>query len=165
MLSFLEIDEEGNVNVHALPSRRHVTAGIGGFADITSRARAVVFSGGFTAGRRDIGLEDGQLVIRTDGGVPKLVKRVHEVSFSGRRARRQGQEVRYVTERCVLELRASGLTVVELAPGADLQRDVLDRAECDVQVADDLALMDPRLFDPAPMELRLGESDARVAGV
>ena len=164
MLSFLEIDEEGSVNVHALPHRRHVTAGVGGFADITSRARALVFSGNFTAGRRDVAVEDGALTIRSDGRLPKLVKRVAEVTFSGRRALAQGQSVRYVTERCVLDLRPEGLTVVEIAPGVDLQRDVLDRAEFDLRVADDIAPMDPRLFQPEPMGLELGQP-VRAAGV
>jgi acyl CoA:acetate/3-ketoacid CoA transferase len=59
--------------------------------------------------------------------------------------------VRYVTERCVLELRADGLTVVELAPGADLQRDILDRAEFRLRVADDVGVMDPRLFTAGPL--------------
>jgi acyl CoA:acetate/3-ketoacid CoA transferase len=156
MLSFLEIDEEGSVNVHALPDRRHVTAGVGGFADITSRARAITFGGNFTAGRRDVGVEDGRLVIRSDGRLPKLVKRVTEVTFSGRRARAQGQQVQYVTERCVLELRDDGVTVVEVAPGVDLQRDILDRAAFPLLVASDVAPMDARLFDPDPLGLRLG---------
>jgi propionate CoA-transferase len=161
MLSFLEIDEEGSVNVHALPHRRHVTAGLGGFADITSRARSLVFSGNFTAGRRDVGVQDGGLAIRADGRLPKLVKRVAEVSFSGRRALAQGQQVRYVTERCVLELRPDGLTVIEVAPGVDLQRDVLDRAAFELRVASDVAAMDARLFDAEPMGLRL---DAPAVG-
>ena len=163
MLSFLEIDEEGNVNVHALPGRRHVTAGVGGFADITSGARSLVFGGNFTAGRRDVAVEEGRLVIRAEGRVPKLVKRVNEVTFSGRRALRQGQRVRYVTERCVLELRPEGLTVIEVAPGVDLQRDVLDQAEFELRVADDVAPMDPRLFDPEPMRLQLNGGVMRSA--
>jgi len=141
-----------------------VTAGVGGFADITSRARELVFSGNFTAGRRDVAVEDGALTIRSDGRLPKLVKRVAEVTFSGRRALAQGQSVRYVTERCVLDLRPEGLTVVEIAPGVDLQRDVLDRAEFDLRVADDIAPMDPRLFQPEPMGLELGQP-VRAAGV
>jgi propionate CoA-transferase len=155
MLSFLEIDEEGSVNVHALPHRRHVTAGVGGFADITSRARSLVFSGNFTAGRRDVAIEDGRLVIRSDGRLPKLVKRVAEVTFSGRRALAQGQRVTYVTERCVLELRPEGLTVTELAPGADLQCDVLDKAEFELRVDPDLKPMDARLFEAEPMTMEL----------
>src|SRR6266545_4687796 len=122
LLSFLEVDADGNVNVHHLPGRRHVTAGVGGFADITSSARSIVFSGTFTAGGRDIGIEDGRLVIRRDGSIPKFVKHVSAVTFSGRRALDQGQQVRYVTERCVIELKPEGLTVVELAPGVDLER-------------------------------------------
>jgi propionate CoA-transferase len=155
MLSFLEIDEEGNVNVHYLPGRRHVTAGIGGFADITSQAPSIVFSGTFTAGRRDIAIEDEQVVIRSDGRHPKLVKRVAEVSFSGRRALAQNQRVLYVTERCVMELRPEGITVTELAPGIDLHQDVLGKAAFELKVADDLREMDSRLFQPAPVGLSL----------
>ncbi len=155
MLSFLEVDADGNVNVHHLPGRRHVTAGVGGFADITSGARSIVFSGSFTAGRREIGIDDGRVAIRNDGAIPKFVEQVSAVTFSGRRAVEQGQQVLYVTERCVIELRREGLTVVELAPGVDLQRDVLDKATCSLIVADEVRTMDPRIFRPGPMGLRL----------
>jgi propionate CoA-transferase len=155
LLSFLEVDEEGNVNVHHLPGRRHVTAGVGGFADITSSARSIVFSGNFTAGGRDIGIEDGRLVIRRDGSIPKFVKHVSAVTFSGRRALDQGQQVRYVTERCVIDLKPEGLTVVELAPGVDLERDVLAKAACTLKVADDIGTMERRIFRQEPMGLRL----------
>ncbi|WP_406046142.1 hypothetical protein OG799_17630 [Micromonospora sp. NBC_00898] len=155
MLSFLEVDREGNVNVHHLPGRRHVTAGVGGFADITSRARAIVFSGGFTAGKRRIGIDGGRLDIEQDGAIPKFVEKVGAVTFSGRRALEQGQQVLYVTERCVIELRPEGLTVVEIAPGVDLSADVLARAAFPLRVADDLRPMDRRIFDPAPLGLVL----------
>ena len=155
MLSFLEIDEQGSVNVHHLAGRRHVTAGVGGFADITSRAKSLVFSGYFTAGKRDISIVAGKLVIDRDGSVPKLVERVSAVTFSGRRALAQGQQVRYVTERCVLDLRVKGLTVVEIAPGVDLERDVLGKACFKLHVADDLKVMDSRLFQPGPLDLTL----------
>ncbi|WP_033289272.1 acyl CoA:acetate/3-ketoacid CoA transferase [Amycolatopsis jejuensis] len=151
LLSFLEIDEQGSVNVHHLPGRRHVTAGVGGFADITSHAKSIVFSGNFTAGRREISAEDGRLVIARDGTVPKLVERVSAVTFSGPRALANGQQVRYVTERCVLELRPEGMTVIEVAPGADLQRDVLDQAAGKLRVADDVREMDSHLFRPEPL--------------
>lgn len=157
LLSFLEVDREGNVNVHHLPGRRHVTAGVGGFADITSGARSVVFSGNFTAGRRDIEITDGALNIKTDGAIPKFVEKVSAVTFSGRRAVEQGQRVLYVTERAVLELRPTGLTVTEIAPGVDLQRDVLDQAAFPLLVADDLHTMDARLFRPEPLGLVFGE--------
>lgn len=129
MLSFLEIDQFGNVNVSHLPSRTHVTAGVGGFADIVSSAPKIIFSGFFTAGKKEITLADGVVTITQDGTIPKLVKNVSQVTFSGRQALLQGQEVYYVTERCVLELRPEGLTVIEVFDGVDLQRDILDVAE------------------------------------
>jgi acyl CoA:acetate/3-ketoacid CoA transferase len=153
MLSFLEVDRQGNVNVHHLPGRRHVTAGVGGFADITSGARSIVFSGNFTAGGRDIELTGDAVNIKSDGDIPKFVDRVSGVTFSGRRALEQGQRVLYVTERCVIELRRPGLTVIELAPGVDLQRQVLDRAAFPLLVADDLRRMEARLFRPDLMGL------------
>jgi acyl CoA:acetate/3-ketoacid CoA transferase len=150
MLSFLQIDREGNVNVHHLPGRRHVTAGVGGFADITSRAKSIVFIGAFNAGRRDIAVRDGALDIRADGSVAKVVDRVSAVTFSGRRARQQGQRVRYVTERCVLDLGDGGLVLTEIAPGADLNQDVLAQIPFEVAVAPDLTVMDAALFTEAP---------------
>jgi propionate CoA-transferase len=164
MLSFLEIDEQGSVNVHDLPGRRHVTAGVGGFADIAAGARSVVFSGNFNAGRRDVAVEDGRLVIRADGRVPKLVKRVSQVTFSGRRALERRQRVVYVTDRCVLELREDGVTVVEVAPGVDLQRDVLDRAGFGLRVSSSIAPTDRRLFLPQPTGFSLQDRAAQPVG-
>jgi propionate CoA-transferase len=146
LLSFLQIDRLGNVNVHHLPGRRHVTAGVGGFADITSSAKSIVFIGAFNAGRRDIDVSDGTLHIRTDGQVPKIVESVHAITFSGRRAVALGQRVRYITERCVLELTADGLLVSEIAPGIDLEQDVLGHIPFHVQVSSDLKIMDRALF-------------------
>lgn len=154
LLSFLEIDAEGSVNVSRLSATPHRTAGAGGFVDITSRARKIVFSGNFNAGAR-MHVEDGRLVIDKEGKIAKFVSKVDQVSFSGQRARRQGQDVTYVTERCVIRLMESGLVVTEIAPGLDLQRDVLDQATTPLGVAADLRQMDARLFDPAPMGLVL----------
>jgi propionate CoA-transferase len=155
MLSFLEIDAEGNVNVSALPGRSHVTAGVGGFADITAAARHLVFSGFFTAGSRDIGVGDGELRMTADGKVPKLVDAVRQVTFSGKRAVAAGQSVTVVTERCVMRLLPEGLTVTEIAPGIDLKRDVLDRAGFALRVSPGLTVMDSRLFRPERIGLRL----------
>lgn len=154
-LSFLEIDQDGSVNVHYLPGRRHVTAGVGGFADITSAAREIVFVGSFTAGRRDIDIADGKLHITTDGAHTKLVPKVQQVTFSGRRAIETGQRVTYVTERCVLRLTPQGLMVTEIAPGVDLEKDILDRSDFPLLVADDLVTMPATLFQPAPFGLDL----------
>ena len=90
-----------------------------------------------------------------EGKFPKFVPSVEQVTFSGRRALEQGQTVHYVTERCVVELRPEGLTVIEVAPGVDVERDVVRQAGCPLRVAADLKTMDPRLFDPAPMRLVL----------
>ena len=154
--SFLQIDRHGSVNVSRLSARPHVTAGAGGFVDITARARKIVFSGFFTAGAA-LALDNGELRIEREGKVRKLVPEVEHVTFSGRRAQAQGQHITYVTERCVLELRSSGLTVTELAPGVNLERDVLGQADIELQVADDLCAMDSALFHPEPFGLNLRE--------
>jgi propionate CoA-transferase len=167
LLSFLEVDRFGNVNVHSLPKRRHVTAGIGGFADITSSAPTIVFVGSFTAGRRDVDVRDGALDIRTDGPHTKFVTDVDSPTFSGQRALANGQKVLFVTERAVVELRPAGLTVVELAPGVDLQRDVLDRSEFPLLVDQDLRTMPGWIFLPETGGLQLGVQAAhpRLVGL
>ena len=110
LLSFLQIDRSGSVNVSKLGVRPHVTAGVGGFVDITARAKKIVFSGYFTAGA-GLEIRDGALTILKEGKVRKLVPEVEQVSFSGPRAVAQGQDVLYVTERCVLRLEPEGVTV------------------------------------------------------
>jgi propionate CoA-transferase len=155
LLSFLEIDRHGNVNVHHLPQKRHVTAGVGGFADITSSAPEIIFMGAFTAGRRDIDAGETGLDIRSDGPFTKLVNNVSAVTFSGPRALARGQKVKYITERAVLELTPDGLVVTEIAPGIDLQKDVLDRSEFPLIVSEKLRTMDLALFAEAPVGLRL----------
>ncbi|HLB14543.1 MAG TPA: acyl CoA:acetate/3-ketoacid CoA transferase, partial [Burkholderiales bacterium] len=156
LLSFLEVDREGSVNVSRLSSKPHVTAGCGGFVDITAHARKLVFSGFFCAAGLELELRDGRLTIRKDGKFAKFVPRVEHVTFSGRRAREQQQDITYVTERCVIRLLEQGLTVTEVAPGVDLERDVLKGAAIELKVAPDLRTMDARLFRPEPMGLELG---------
>jgi acyl CoA:acetate/3-ketoacid CoA transferase len=157
LLSFLEIDREGSVNVSKLSHCPHVTAGAGGFVDITARAKRIVFSGFFTAGAK-LEISGGKLVIAKEGKVKKLVEAVEQVTFSGRRAREQGQHITYVTERCVMELRPAGVTVTEIAPGVDLERDVLAQAGFKLPVAGDLRTMESRLFHPELFGLELKEA-------
>ena len=157
LLSFLQIDRDGCVNVSKLGVCPHVTAGAGGFVDITARAKRIVFSGFFTAGAK-LEVAAGKLVIAKEGKVRKLVQAVEQVTFSGRRARAQGQRITYVTERCVMELREGGVTVTELAPGVDLARDVLGQAEFPLAVAKDLLVMDAALFKPELIGLALREA-------
>jgi propionate CoA-transferase len=162
LLSFLEIDRDGSVNVSKLGVRPHVTAGAGGFVDITARARKIVFSGYFTAGA-GLSIANGALAIEKEGKVKKLVEKVEQVSFSGRRAKAQGQEIIYVTERCVMNLAREGVTVTEIAPGVDLQRDILEQAAFPLRVAASLKTMDAALFHPEPIGLRLKAAPAHAA--
>jgi propionate CoA-transferase len=162
LLSFLEIDRRGSVNVSKLGARPHVTAGAGGFVDITARAKKIVFSGYFTAGA-GLAVTDGALVIEKEGKVKKLVEEVEQVSFSGARAQAQGQDIVYVTERCVLHLMREGVTVVEIAPGVDLERDILAQAHFPLRIAADLKTMDRALFHPEPIGLDLQVAPARLA--
>ena len=155
MLSFIQVDAEGNVNVSQLAARPHVTSGIGGFIDITSRARRITFIGFFMAGGLKITLKHGQMNIEREGQARKFVSQVEQVTFSGRRARQRGQQVTYITERCVLSLEADGLTVTEIAPGIDLERNVLGQTDIPLRVSPNLRVMEPRLFHPGPMGLIL----------
>jgi acyl CoA:acetate/3-ketoacid CoA transferase len=157
LLSFLQIGADGSVNVSRLGMRPHVTAGAGGFVDITARAKRIVFSGYFAAGA-ELAVEDGRLRILREGKARKLVPEVEHVTFSGPRAIAQGQDVTYVTERCVMRLTPAGITVAEIAPGIDLDRDVLAAAGFPLRVADDLKVMDGRLFRPEPIGLTLRAS-------
>lgn len=119
-----EMDAQGNVNVSWLGEN---IVGPGGFVDITQRAKKVVFCGSFEAKGLEVEERDGLVHIRRYGSVPKLVPQVRHITFSGRRARADAQTVIYVTERAVFELRPEGLTLIEVAPGIDLHKDVLER--------------------------------------
>jgi propionate CoA-transferase len=154
LLSFLQIDSHGSVNVSKLGARPHVTAGAGGFVDITARAKRIVFSGYFNAGAR-MEIVDGRLRIEKEGKVKKLVTEVEQVSFSGRRGVMQGQDVTYVTERCVLKLTPEGIVVTEIAPGVELQSNILDQAEFPLIVSPALKQMEAGLFRPDAMGMKL----------
>lgn len=154
LLSFLEIGQDGSVNVSRLAATPHRTAGAGGFVDITSRAKRIIFSGNFNAGAK-MHIENGQLVIDKEGKIAKIVPQVSQVSFSGRKAAQTGQDITYVTERCVMKLLDGKLTVTEIAPGIDLQRDIIAQASGTLHVAPKLKTMDAALFHDGPMSLKL----------
>jgi acyl CoA:acetate/3-ketoacid CoA transferase len=126
--------------------------------DITTHARRILFCGFFSAGAR-LEAGDGKLTILQEGKSRKLVEDVEQITFSGAMARRRGQRISYITERCVIDLMPQdmGLSVREVAPGIDLQRDVLDLAEFPLRVADDLKTMDAALFRDQPLGLKLAE--------
>jgi propionate CoA-transferase len=154
LLSFLQIDQNGSVNVSKLGVRPHVTAGAGGFVDITARAKKIVYSGFFNAGAK-MDVVDGKLRIEKEGKVKKLVKAVEQVSFSGTRGVMQGQDITYVTERCVMKLTRDGIVVTEIAPGVDLQLNILEQSEFPLIVSPHLKSMDASLFNAAVMGLKL----------
>lgn len=152
-LGAAEIDIHGNVNVSKFAGK---VTGPGGFINISQGARKVCFMGTFTAGSSDIRIENGRLNIVQDGPHVKFRNQVQHITFSGEHSREKGtQQVLYITERAVFTLTDYGLTLIETAPGADLQRDILDKMESRPHVASDLKLMDERLFRPEPMKLKL----------
>lgn len=154
LLSFLQIDPDGSVNVSKLAARPHVTAGAGGFVDITTRARKIIYSGFFNAGAK-MDIVDGKLKIEKEGKVKKLTRTLDQVSFSGRRGKAQGQDVTYVTERCVMKLTPEGIMVTEIAPGIDLLSNILEQSEFPLLVSPTLKTMDGALFRPEKMGLKL----------
>jgi len=154
-LSFMQIDADGSVNVSKLAAKPHVTAGVGGFVDITANAKNIIFSGYMTAGGLELDLDGGRVTVLKEGKNKKFVPELEHVTFSGRMAKKRGQNVLYVTERAVIRLLPEGLTVTEIAPGIDLDRDVLAQAAIPLRVASDLTLMDERIFRPEPMGLSM----------
>ncbi|MDX9872427.1 MAG: acyl CoA:acetate/3-ketoacid CoA transferase [Clostridia bacterium] len=150
-LGLAEADKVGNINVSKFNGR---AVGCGGFVNISQNAKKVVFCGTFTAGRSEYDIRDGQLNILKDGQYKKFVQNVEQITFSGEYAADIGQNVLYVTERAVFVLSKEGLVLTEIAPGVDLQRDILDQMAFPPLVSSDLKLMDVRIFTDAPMGIR-----------
>lgn len=121
-LGMAQTDSRGNVNVSSFGGR---VMGPGGFVDISQNARTAIFCGAFTAKGLKVHLEDGGLVIDQEGQIAKFVPEVEEVTYSGPYAAAQGRRALYVTERCVFELTEDGLELIEVAPGIDIERDIL----------------------------------------
>ncbi|MEE3362170.1 MAG: CoA-transferase [Anaerovoracaceae bacterium] len=147
-LGAAEIDSEGNVNVTKFNGK---TTGPGGFIDISQNTPKVCFVGTFTVGGLKETVEDGRLGILQEGKYAKFVGQVQQISFSGKYAREHGQKVKYVTERAVFELREDGMTLTEIAPGVDLEKDVLAHMGFRPLIAEDLKEMDPRIFREGKM--------------
>jgi len=141
-LGAAQVDRFGNVNVSRFGSR---LAGVGGFVNISQNARRLVFCGTFTSDGLEVEVSSGRLTIRREGRIKKFVDQVEQVSFSGEVARQKSQDVLYVTERAVFRLTGDGLELIEVAPGTDLQRDVLDQMTF-TPVVRNVRLMSPHVF-------------------
>lgn len=150
-LGLAQMDSHGNVNVSKFGPK---ITGCGGFVNITQNAKKVVYCGAFKAGGLKVWAADGKLEILHEGKVKKLVAEVEQVTFSGTYAAQHGHPVLYVTERAVFELTKEGVELKEIAPGIDLQKDVLDQMDF-APIVKDVKLMDPRIFCEEPMGLKL----------
>lgn len=149
-LGLAQADRAGNLNVSKFGPR---LAGAGGFINISQNAREVVFVGTFTAGDLQIAVENGRLRILKEGKARKFVQEVEHRTFSGAEAWKRGQPVLYITERCVFRLGADGLELTEIAPGIDLERDILAHMDFRPVMHRPPELMDARLFLDGSMGL------------
>lgn len=147
-LGIAEVDSEGNLNVSKFGPK---IAGCGGFINISQNTPKIVFCGTLTAGGLRVKIEDGKLQILQEGRKKKFVQHVEQITFSAEYAKEIGQKVLYVTERAVFELGKDGLILTEIAPGVDLQKDVLGQIDATVKIANNLKLMDERIFMDKPM--------------
>lgn len=151
-LGLAETDAKGDLNVSKFGVK---IAGCGGFINITQNAKQVFFCGTFTAGASDIFVEDGKLIIRQDGHILKFIKKVQQITFSSDTARKNNKSIYYITERAVFKLAADTIELIEIAPGIDLERDILSKMEFMPKISPALKTMDARIFHEQPMQLSL----------
>jgi propionate CoA-transferase len=150
-LGLAQVDRLGNLNVSKFGPK---LAGAGGFINISQNAKKVIFVGTFGAGKLRIAIADGKLAILNEATARKFVEAVEHVTFSGAYATARGQSVLYVTECCVFVLGGNGLELIEVAPGIDIERDILALMDFKPSIPRDPALMDARIFREGVMELR-----------
>lgn len=150
-LGLAEVDIKGNLNVSKFGPK---IAGCGGFINITQNAKKVVFCGTFTAGGLQLQIKDGKLSIIQEGKYKKFVSNVQQITFSGEYAASINQPVYYITERAVFKLGNEGLILTEIAPGIDLEEDIIKQMEFKPNIAKDLRIMDAALFHKKSMGLK-----------
>ena len=150
VLGMAEADADGNVNVSRFGTK---LAGAGGFINISQNARKVVFAGTFTAGGLELAVQGGALRILHEGRAQKFGQAVQQITFSGKVAAAASKPVLYVTERCVFRLTAAGLELIEVAPGVDIERDIVGQMRFR-PIIGQVRPMDPRIFRPEPMDLK-----------
>ena len=151
LLGIGELDVEGNINVSKFGQE---LTGPGGFNSITDITPRLVFCSSLTAGGLEVEVTDGTMRIVKEGRFKKFVPRVEQITLNAKHAYAKGQKVLYITERAVFRLCAEGPELVEIAPGIDLDRDVLSNIGFPVRVSPNLKPMDPRIFAPEPLGLK-----------
>jgi propionate CoA-transferase len=144
-LGAAEVDSSGNVNVSKFKGR---AVGCGGFINITQTAKKVVYCGTFTAGGLKVAIENGQLIIKQEGKGKKYVKQVEQITFSGAYAAATKQPVLFITERAVFELQDGQVTLIEIAPGVNLEKDILAQMEFVPRISPNLKPMPAGIFQP-----------------
>jgi acyl CoA:acetate/3-ketoacid CoA transferase len=148
-LGFLQVDKFGNVNPSILPGRIY---GPGGFPVIAGGSPKTFFAGAFTAGRKTIDIVNNRLSISHDGS-PKFVENVYKIIFSGPQALKYEKEILYVTERAVFRLTEKGISLEEVAPGIDIDKDILSNMEFKPIVTPSIKQIDERLYNEGTIGL------------
>ena len=151
IVGLAEVDKFGNVNVSKFGTR---VTGPGGFINITQSTHKMIFMGTFMAGNLEEKIIDGKLVIEHEGEKKKFVDKVQQITFSAAQAIKNNQEILYVTERCVFKLAKDGVELIEIAPGVDLEKDILSNMDFKPIISKDLKLMDERIFRDKPMNIK-----------
>lgn len=150
-LGMAQIDQMGNVNVSKFGPR---LAGVGGFVNISQNAKKVAFLGSFTVGGLKIEVDNRQLRIVEEGRFRRFPNHVEQISFSGQYAVENHKDILFITERAVFKLGSGGLVLQEIAPGIDLDKDILELMDFMPEIAHPLIFMDQRIFNPSPMSIR-----------
>lgn len=150
-LSFAEMDAEGNANVHKFNGK---IMGTGGFVNICAGSRKIVLCGTLRAGGLKTSVGEGKLTIDQEGKFEKILPQLQDITFNGKQALKQGQEVVVITERAVFRLEKEGLILTEIAPGIDLQKDVIDQMGFTPMISEQLKTMDERIFHEETMGIR-----------
>ena len=152
ILGLAEVDKEGNVNVSKFGTR---VTGPGGFINITQNTKKVIFMGTFTTNKLKEEIKDNKIIIQNEGENKKFVQKVQQITFSAKNAIKNKQDILYVTERAVFKLTEKGPELIEIAPGIDLEKDILNQMEFKPQISPNLKEMDKRIFKEEKMNLKI----------